>query len=803
MEVSILAAGRHDLLIVGAGPAGLAAADRARHHGISYLVLERARHLADTVHCYQKRKHVMAEPGPVPLRSDLPFAAGSREALLEAWEAFAAERGLAVRLGEEVKRIERHGGANGGGGFTVTTTAGTAYEAEKVVLALGTQGNPRPLGAPGEEQPHVSHRLVDPAEVEGESVVVVGAGDSALEVALALADRNRVALIVRKPEIVRAKESLEREILSRQAAGEITIHFSSGVQRVLERECDISGAEDDLRVPADRIYLMLGAVPPRRWLEGIGVEFAGEGREARPVLDARFESSVPGLHLIGSVTGRDLIKLGINQGYEVVEHVLGNDVEPADEPVLRERLPWWDGTVRERIARLAEEIPLFGAADEGDLRELFLSVKVRDVPPGEVIVRQNDYTDSLLAVASGTVEVLVRPERSDQDRLVALLSAGNFFGEMSLLSNRRRNATVASRGCRVIEVPRKAMLKLLAVSPPVKAMVDRAFLLRAIQGYLFPGVAEDLIWALVAKAEVVSVDKEKLLFEEGAPADALYLIRSGMVKVSKRSGDREIILSYLTAGNFFGEVALLPDARRTAAVATIFPTELVRLARADIEAFLDRHPEVGSDLLAKLEERRLATLRAEATPGAGRILTDLIREEVVIATDALIIDDYKCVRCGNCVAACEGVHEDGQARLSLTGIHFANILAPNSCWQCENPLCMLDCPPDALVRDSRGEIYIRDNCIGCGNCEANCPYDNIFMVHPTPRKSPWDWVKSLIKGGGEESGRTVAVKCDLCRTLSTGPACVSSCPTGAAIRLTPDQYEETIGSLVALGRRSV
>jgi len=801
--VSILAAGRYDLLIVGAGPAGLAAADRARHHGISYLVLERARHLADTVHCYQKRKHVMAEPGPVPMRSDLPFGAGSREAVLEAWEAFAAARELAVRLGEEVKRIERRGGAanGGGGGFTVTTATGAAYEAEKVVLALGTQGNPRPLGAPGEEQPHVSHRLVDPAEVVGESVVVVGAGDSALEVALALAERNRVALIVRKPEIVRAKESLEREILSRQAAGEITIHFSSSVKRVFERECEISGPEEDLRAPADRIYLMLGAVPPRRWLEGIGVEFSGEGREARPVLDARFESSVPGLHLIGAVTGRDLIKLGINQGYEVVEHVLGNDVEPADEPVLRERLPWWDGPVRERIARLAEEIPLFGAADEGDLRELFLSVKVHDVPPGEVIVRQNDYTDSLLAVAQGTVEVLVRPERSDQDRLVAVLSAGNFFGEMSLLSNRRRNATVASRGCRVIEVPRKAMLKLLAVSPPVKAMVDRAFLLRAIQGYLFPGVAEELIWALVSRAEVVSVDKEKVLFEEGAPADALYLIRSGMVKVSKRSGDREIILSYLTAGNFFGEVALLPDARRTAAVATIFPTELVRLARADIEAFLDRHPEVGSDLLAKLEERRLATLRAEATPGAGRILTDLIREEVVIATDALIIDDHKCVRCNNCIRACEGVHEDGQARLSLTGIQIYNLLAPNSCWQCENPLCMLDCPPDAIVRNARGEVQIKSNCIGCGNCEANCPYGNIFMVHPRPRPGIGGWLRGLFGlapagGGAEDGGREVAVKCDLCADLPGGPACVRSCPTGAAIRLTPDEYQQTLEELV-------
>ena len=139
------------------------------------------------------------------------------------------------------------------------------------------------------------------------------------------------------------------------------------------------------------------------------------------------------------------------------------------------------------------------------------------------------------------------------------------------------------------------------------------------------------------------------------------------------------------------------------------------------------------------------------------------------------------------------MHADGQARLSLTGIKFYNLLAPNSCWQCENPLCMLDCPPDAIVRDPRGEVYIKSNCIGCGNCERNCPYDNIFMVHKEPKKI------DLLLGGvalrqrtKDDVEQTVAVKCDLCREIAGGPACVRSCPTGAAIRLTPEEYRSTL-----------
>ena len=97
------------------------------------------------------------------------------------------------------------------------TAKGDAFDAANVILAMGTQGNPRKLGVPGEDLPHVRYRLVDPAEHRDQDLLVVGAGDSALEIAIALSDENRVGLIVRGPEITRANEVLTKEVLARQA----------------------------------------------------------------------------------------------------------------------------------------------------------------------------------------------------------------------------------------------------------------------------------------------------------------------------------------------------------------------------------------------------------------------------------------------------------------------------------------------------------------------------------------------------------------------------------------------------------
>src|SRR6266849_5617194 len=257
-----------DLIIVGSGPAGLAAASHAQANGMRYVLLERTDHLSDTIDAYQARKYVMAEPMMIPARGEVPFKAGSRESILEAWRGHVEERKLNVRLKAEVKALKQEGNT-----FRLKTAAGDEYEAAKVILAMGTQGNPRKLGTPGEDLPHVLYRLVDPAEHQDEDILVVGAGDSALEIAIALADENRVGLVVRGGEITRANEILTKEILSRQANGRMTVHFNAGVKQVYDGYADLTVRGETTRVPAQLIFLKLGADPPRKFFESCGIRF--------------------------------------------------------------------------------------------------------------------------------------------------------------------------------------------------------------------------------------------------------------------------------------------------------------------------------------------------------------------------------------------------------------------------------------------------------------------------------------------------------------------------------------------------
>lgn len=783
-----------EIAVVGSGPAGLSAAARAAEQGVSHVLLEAEDHLSHTIYLYQKGKHVMAEPDVLPLRSPLAFQAGAREAVLGAWDDGIRRHAVNVAFRREVRRIARDGEQ-----FVLTASGGAEIRARHVVLAIGLQGNLRKLGVDGEDLPFVQYQLDDPDEYEGETIVVVGAGDAAIENAVALAGHNTVAIVNRRDEFARAKDGNLQAILRAIEDGRIECYYGTNVVRVEALEGEGKPGRIVLETPegiaelaVDRVIGRLGAIPPRRFVESCGIEFPNDDPSAVPAISPRYESNVPGLYVIGALGGYPLIKQAMNQGYEVVEFILGHDVEPADEPLLRQRFEAMPGfrSVHEALQKIQRNVPLLAPITELQLREFMLDSQVRAPRAGDVIFRRNDYTNTFFSIVEGTVDVVV-DEQSDRR---IRLGAGEFFGEMSLISGRRRSATtIAGPGCVLIETPRRSMNKLINSVHAVQRVIDETFILRAIQSRFAPGTPADRLRDVVASARLERFRAGEVLFEEGEPGDCLHLVRVGSLTISRSIGGRDVVLSYVPAGNYVGEMALLGENKRSATARAAIATETIRLDGDAFKRLLQREPELRLRLQAEYRQRAAENLRMQAAPEGGDVISFLVSQGVGEATDILLIDEALCIRCDNCEKACAETH-GGTSRLDReAGPTYATVHVPTSCRHCEHPHCMKDCPPDAIHRAPNGEVYIADNCIGCGNCERNCPYGVIHMASAKPRKPGiLTWLLfGLGPGPGEDprakgSGEKKAVKCDMCADVKGGPACVRSCPTGAAIRISPE-----------------
>lgn len=327
------AAEPYRIAIVGSGPGGLSAAAHAAELGVQHVLLEAQPHLSSTIYRYQKGKHVMAEPSVLPLRSPLEFAAGKREHILDAWNRDAEKHGIHRRHQAEVTAISGSRGA-----FVLKLADGSSVQAEHVVLAIGLQGNLRKLGCPGEDAPQVQYQLDDPDEYQGETIAVVGAGDAAIENALALADHNQVVIVNRRDSFDRAKDANEAAILDAIKRDRLRCFYNAGVAGVQPAEGGRAGLvltmpQGNTTLACDRIIARLGATPPRRFVEGCGVRFPSDDPNSVPAVSPTYESNVPGLYIVGALAGFPLIKQALNQGFEVIEYIEGRRPEPAPNSV--------------------------------------------------------------------------------------------------------------------------------------------------------------------------------------------------------------------------------------------------------------------------------------------------------------------------------------------------------------------------------------------------------------------------------------------------------------------------------------
>ncbi len=788
-----------EIAIVGSGPGGISAAARAAELKVPHVLLEAAPHLSNTIYRYQKGKHVMAEPEALPLRSPLPFTAGSRESILDAWDQGVARLGVNVRHGAEVSAIKKLED----GTFEISIGRKDKVLAKNVVLGIGLQGNIRKLGVPGDDAPFVQYTLDDPDEYEAETIIVVGAGDAAIENAVALSKQNTVVVVNRREEFARAKEGNLRAILKAIEDGVIECYYGAAPERVDKLSVGRKPGRLILNTPkgraqvlCDRIIGRLGANPPRSFVEACGVVFPNADPSAVPAISEKYESNVPGLYIVGALGGYPLIKQAMNQGYEVVEYILGNKVEPADEPLLRakfQRMPGFK-TVSAALEQVQKAVPLLATITPLQLREFMIDSDIRTPKAGEVIFKRNDYTNSFYCIAEGNVEILVDEAAGKR----VSLGAGEFFGEMSLISGRRRSATVfAGQGCVLLETPRRSMTKLINSVDAVKKLVDRTFVERAIRARFGDEATPAQIKEVVAGASLARFKAGETLFREGEEGDALHLVRVGSLTISRNIGGREIVLSYVPAGNYVGEMAVIGGGKRTATARAAVATETIRVDRDAFRKLMNQNPLLRMKLAKEVKQRTAENITMQAAASGGDIISFLVGQGLGEATDVLLIDESLCVRCDNCEKACAETH-GGTSRLDReAGPTFANVHVPTSCRHCEHPHCMKDCPADAIHRAPNGEVYIADNCIGCGNCERNCPYGVIHMA-AKPKKKP-GLLQWLLFGNGPGPGESPydpdshekkAVKCDMCKDIKGGASCVRACPTGAAIRISPEQLPE-------------
>lgn len=259
----------YDLVIVGAGPAGMCSTLAAKQDRLKSVTVEQEEMLGGTVAHYPRGKLVMTQPAKLPIVGKTRFRDVEKETLIEFWQGVEKETGISINYNERVDTIKS---APGGTGYLVTTNKAT-YDTRAVLLAIGRRGTPRKLGVPGENLPKVIYRLIDPEQYRGQHVLVVGGGDSALEAATSTAEvvGTTVTLSYRSGAFSRAKQKNREKIEAMAKAGRLRVLLNSNVKEI-RRDSVVIAIDDKLvKIKNDAVIVSAGGILPTTFLKGIGI----------------------------------------------------------------------------------------------------------------------------------------------------------------------------------------------------------------------------------------------------------------------------------------------------------------------------------------------------------------------------------------------------------------------------------------------------------------------------------------------------------------------------------------------------
>lgn len=260
----------YDLIIVGAGPAGISAGIEAYKKGYNFLILESSDRFS-TIHNFPKGKPIYAEPSGLQQESEIKINDGTKESLIGELNLQTADFSLPVKEGTMVEKISRNNG------HLVVETQAEKYETLRIVLAIGKSGNTRKLNVPGEEKEKVFNRMFDPADTKNQDVLVVGGGDSALETAIAAAGfAKSVTLSYRKKEFSRPKEGNFEKLTKLQNEGKINVELNSEILQINDNSVLLKTSQGEKKIPNLIVYTMIGRELPLDFLKRSGIRMEGE-----------------------------------------------------------------------------------------------------------------------------------------------------------------------------------------------------------------------------------------------------------------------------------------------------------------------------------------------------------------------------------------------------------------------------------------------------------------------------------------------------------------------------------------------
>ena len=400
----------------------------------------------------------------------------------------------------------------------------------------------------------------------------------------------------------------------------------------------------------------------------------------------------------------------------------------------------------------------------------------------------------------------------------AMMSAGDFFGEIAALSRTTRTATIFAVGgeTELLEIRWQGLRDLLRFDDHLRHHIDRIYRERTLATHLreIPifkklndeqlkrvieqtqfGTYGDYDWSgdykRLAKEGKHTPEKETIIAQEGDYPNGVVLIRSGFARLSQKFGHGHRTLNYLGAGCEFGLREIAHNWRqRTDAVpfqqtlrvigythVIVVPTPVME------EVVLPTVPEGDLPALftpGELSETEISDTTRKLDAGAkiGPELMEFLTENRYFnGTSSMVIDLERCTRCDDCVRACATTNE-GNPRFLRHGQISGRIMVANSCMHCADPVCLIGCPTGAIHRGQvGGEVLVNQStCIGCSICSNNCPYEAIRMVEIREEDGAFmvdKDMKPIVK----------ATKCDKCSDQIGGPACERSCPHGALKRM--------------------